>query len=96
MVSQKRQHSALIWRQAHDVFATKSEPRRVCWELIRDSDFDDYFFAVQHATVYRLAKGKWELRYFEGSTEMVTYHKTLTEAKAVGFVNIRFNQAEGK
>lgn len=94
MVGQERQHPALIWRQGVDLLAGKGGSPYNYWELIRDTDSDDFFFAVQYATVYKVGNRKWELRYFAGGTEVITYHRTLYEAKAVGTVSIRFDQAE--
>lgn len=94
MVGQERKHPALIWREYVDLapVAALGPQVRACWELVHDQE--DFFFAVQYATIYKHGKRKWELRYFNGPHEIITYHKTLTEAKALGIVNVRFNQAQ--
>jgi hypothetical protein len=80
-----------------DVLADKREPS-VYWELVAEGS--DQFFTRQYGTIYKIAQRMWVLRYWEHGKftrdmrEIVTYHRTLREAKAMGIVSVRFNQAE--
>ena len=68
------------------------------WELVKDGEKP---FAHQYARIHKKGKRKWELEIWKsrdilrGMEHVVTYHRSLTEAKAVGLVNVKFNQAEG-
>lgn len=94
MVGQERQRAPLIWRDALEIGEDFGASRY--YELVREGDSS--FFAVQYAAIYKMAKNKWELRISRLTVhdEMlldVTYYKTLTEAKAVGIVKVRFANA---
>ena len=99
MVSQERQHPALIWRTTHPVIVALGEQPDSYWELVKEGEPS---FAHQYATIRKKGKRKWELEIWRsrdilrGMERIVTYHRSLTEAKAVGLVNVKFNQAQGK
>lgn len=95
MVGQERQRAVvrpLEWREVCEFDASVSR----YWELVHAGS--DPFFAAQYATVYKMAKRKWELRipriWTSGELAVdVSIHKTLSAAKAVGIVLVRFNQS---
>jgi hypothetical protein len=95
MVGQERQHSALIWREALSLVGDYKLYAH--WELVREGD--EQFFARQYATIQKQGNRKWMLQIWavpihDELRSNVTYHKTLREAKAMGIVNVRFNQAQ--
>jgi len=93
MVGQERQHPALIWREAYDVLANLDEPSRY-WELVQNDA--TFFGGVEHARIERVPRRQWRLTRFEGPNPVVTYHRSLKEAKALGLVQVRFNMAQGQ
>jgi hypothetical protein len=92
MVSQERQHPALIWREAYDVFGPH-KGLSVYWELTEGGS--GYFAGLQYATITRLDSRRWELSRFNKAVPIVTIHRTLKEAKALGLIETRFNLAQG-
>ena len=93
MVGQERQRAPLIWRKA----VSFGPAPTAYWELVREGASD---FARPHALINKANKRLWVLEWWvpgsiaRGMRKEFTYHKTLREAKAVGIVNVRFNQAE--
>lgn len=89
----------LIWRETYPVIVASGELPSGYWELVRE---DSKPFAHQYARIRKQGKRVWELEIWtaadllRGMKRTVTYHRSLTEAKAVGLVNVRFNQAQGK
>lgn len=100
MVSQERQHPALIWRESVDLAVQHGERPSAYWELVEDKDHK--FLPVQYATIRKVKDrcwmlGRWEPRHIVRAQQHIfTYHRTLKEAKAVGLVTVRFNQAGGQ
>jgi hypothetical protein len=94
MVGQERERAALIWRAAKDLDSQGFGS--TYYELVQQGE--PVFFTHQYATIWKMAKSKWELRIPRNDQPYellvdVTYHKTLSAAKSVGLVLVRFRQA---
>ena len=98
MVSQERQHPALIWETAYDPFAPSGEVTG--WWTLTDRKFGGPF-GQEYARIDKIKDRQWMLTRWErppltrALRRVTTYHKTLKEAKALGLVEARFNIAQG-
>ena len=92
MVGQERKHPALIWCVAYDMFADVRGEPSTYWRLVNEND-STFFAGTQYATITKHGK-RWMLERFEGPNPVVTYHRSLKEAKALGLVQVRFNMAQ--
>jgi hypothetical protein len=67
------------------------------WELVEDKAHR--FLPVQYATIRKMKDRVWMLSRWEPAhitrdpRHILTYHRTLKEAKALGLVEVRFNLA---
>lgn len=98
MVGQERKHPALIWRETVDLAAQFGDRPSAYWELVEDKEHR--FLPVQYATIRKMKDRVWMLSRWEpnhitrDNRHILTYHKTLKEAKALGLVEVRFNIAQ--
>lgn len=98
MVSTQREHPALIWRETVDLAVQFRDRPSAYWELVEDKAHK--FLPVQYATIRKMKDRVWMLSRWEpnhitlDNRHILTYHRSLKEAKALGLVQVRFNIAQ--